>query len=221
MKDTYGKLDFTKNYELNGEKGKLKFGGLGTYQNRDFQQQDSNSCWDDPSVWSNINGVPDSILSPTNLVASNNQIGSYINPRATITDQSNRFDASKTNFATYLSNELKFFGVLRTIVGVRVEKFDLYYTGSNSSGDSYFNENVINKLDLFPTVNLIYQLNENSNLRTSATRTTARPSFKEASIAQIFDPLSNMTFVGNINIRPTYIQNYDIRYYTLVNFLSW
>ena len=208
-----GKLDFTKNYELNGEKGKLKFGGLGTYQNRDFQiARFQISCWDDPSVWSNINGVPDSILSPTNLVASNNQIGSYINPRATITDQSNRFDASKTNFATYLSNELKFFGVLRTIVGVRVEKFDLYYTGSNSSGDSYFNENVINKLDLFPTVNLIYQLNENSNLRTSATRTTARPSFKEASIAQIFDPLSNMTFVGNINIRPTYIQNYDIRY---------
>ena len=90
--------------------------------------------------------------------------------------------------------------------------FDLYYTGSNSSGDSYLNENVISKLDLFPSINIIYQVNENSNLRTSATRTTARPSFKEASIAQIYDPLSNMTFIGNIDIQPTYIQNYDLRY---------
>ena len=93
-----------------------------------------------------------------------------------------------------------------------MEKFDLFYTGQNSSGDNFNNQNVINKLDLFPTGNFIYQISENSNLRTSFTRTTARPSFKEASIAQIFDPLSNMTFVGNIDLKPTYIQNYDVRY---------
>ena len=87
--------------------------------------------------------------------------------------------------------------------------FDLYYLDPIPVG-IVLNEN--NKLDLFPSVNIIYQVNENSNLRTSATRTTARPSFKEASIAQIYDPLSNMTFIGNIDIQPTYIQNYDLRY---------
>ena len=29
---TNSKIDFTKNYEVDGEKGKFKFGGLGTYQ---------------------------------------------------------------------------------------------------------------------------------------------------------------------------------------------
>jgi Outer membrane receptor proteins, mostly Fe transport len=113
----------------------------------------------------------------------------------------------------YVSNEVKILGVLRTVIGLRVEKFDLYYTGKNSQQEiNYFKENVINKLDLFPTLNLIFTATENSNFRASATRTTARPSFREASIAEIYDPLSNMTFIGNINLKPSYIQNYDLRY---------
>ncbi|MEE3085499.1 MAG: TonB-dependent receptor, partial [Bacteroidota bacterium] len=57
-----------------------------------------------------------------------------------------------------------------------------------------------------------YNLKENKNLRLAYSLTTARPSFKEASIAEIFDPLSNLFFIGNIDIRPTYIDNFDIRY---------
>ena len=207
------KIDFTKNYELDSEKAKFKYGALATYQSRDFQiARFQVSCWDDPSVWSVINGDPNLIFDPNVLVTDSNPIGSYMNPRATITDRSSQFESTKRNFSGYISNELKLFGVLKTIVGLRMEKFDLFYTGQNSSGDNFNNQNVINKLDLFPTGNFIYQISENSNLRTSFTRTTARPSFKEASIAQIFDPLSNMTFVGNIDLKPTYIQNYDVRY---------
>tara|TARA_B100001564_G_scaffold8643_1_gene7352 strand:- start:2120 stop:5005 length:2886 start_codon:yes stop_codon:yes gene_type:complete len=207
------KIDFTKNYELDSEKAKFKYGALATYQTRDFQiARFQVSCWDDPSVWSVINGDPNLIFDSNVLVTEPNPIGSYMNPRATITDRSSQFESSKRNFSGYISNELKLFGVLKTIVGLRMEKFDLFYTGQNSSGDNFNNENVINKLDLFPTGNFIFQMSENSNLRTSLTRTTARPSFKEASIAQIFDPLSNMTFVGNIDLKPSYIQNYDIRY---------
>ena len=207
------KIDFTKNYELDSEKAKFKYGALATFQTRDFQiARFQVSCWDDPSVWSVINGDPNLIFDSNVLVTESNPIGSYMNPRATITDRSSQFESSKRNFSGYISNELKLFGVLKTIVGLRMEKFDLFYTGQNSSGDNFNNENVINKVDLFPTGNFIFQMSENSNLRTSLTRTTARPSFKEASIAQIFDPLSNMTFVGNIDLNPTYIQNYDIRY---------
>lgn len=207
------KVDLTKNYELDKEKAKLKYGALATYQTRDFQiARFQVSCWDDPSVWRIIDGDPNLIFDSNVLVTESNPIGSYMNPRATITDRSSQFESTKRNFSGYISNELKLFGVLKTIIGLRVEKFDLFYTGQNSSGDIFNNNNVINKLDLFPTGNFIYQISEKSNLRTSFTRTTARPSFKEASIAQIFDPLSNMTFVGNIDLRPSYIQNYDIRY---------
>ena len=52
---------------------------------------------------------------------------------------------------------------------------------------------------------------EKVNLRLSYSNTIARPSFKEASIAQIFDPINNRFFIGNINLRPSYMGNTDIR----------
>ncbi|MFT5737501.1 MAG: hypothetical protein ACI9SG_001850, partial [Maribacter sp.] len=36
--------------------------------------------------------------------------------------------------------------------------------------------------------------------------------FKEASNAQIFDPVSSTFFIGNINIQPTYVNNFDLRF---------
>ena len=47
--------------------------------------------------------------------------------------------------------------------------------------------------------NLIFDLNEDDSqkVRTSYARTTARPSFKEASLAEIFDPINNTFFIGN------------------------
>ena len=50
------------------------------------------------------------------------------------------------------------------------------------------------------------------NLRGSYSRTTARPSFKEASKSQIFDAITNRLFIGNIDLTPTYINNFDLRY---------
>jgi outer membrane receptor protein involved in Fe transport len=61
-------------------------------------------------------------------------------------------------------------------------------------------------------VNLINSFNENTNLRFSYARTTARPSFRESSGAQIFDPITERTFLGNPSLVPTYINNFDLRY---------
>ena len=217
------KLDFTKNYEMFGEKAKLKFGGLASSQKRDFiiaqfditnnALANQDSTFNQFEFWTNINSNSDSILTNNNIISSNNNNGTHLDIDNTVITQNNKFNSSKTTFAAYISNELKIFSVLRTIIGLRVEKFDLYYTGNDQGRQLYMsNENIINKLDLFPTINIIYPVNENSNLRTSVTRTTARPSFKEASIAAIYDPLSDRTFNGNIDLKPTYIKNYDLRY---------
>ena len=209
------RIDFTKTYKLFDEKSKFKFGALGSFKSRDFSiaQFSTSSTYTSVNDWSNYNGIADNIFSTANLVSANSSNGTFINPNTTIIEGSRKFESYKTNFAGYVSNEIKLFGVLRTIMGLRTELFDMYYTGKNTAGTETFNsENVISKIDLFPSLNLIYQLSEDANLRTSYSRTTARPSFKEASIAEIYDPLSNMTFIGNIDIKPSYIQNLDLRY---------
>ena len=71
---------------------------------------------------------------------------------------------------------------------------------------------MLDSFDFFPSVNVIYSILENSNLRASFSQTVARPSFKELSTAEIQDVLTGRTFLGNIDLVPTYINNFDLRW---------
>ena len=94
-----------------------------------------------------------------------------------------------------------------------------YTIEPSESGDPtriwrYLDEyNLTGKIDITKTYSLFSrESKEMSNLRFSLSRTIARPSFKEKSIAQIFDPVTSTTFIGNIDILPTKILNYDLRW---------
>ena len=82
---------------------------------------------------------------------------------------------------------------LKAIVGVRMEKYTQFYSGTNQTATIVFDEEkVLDDLDFFPTLNLVFALRESQNLRFSATRTIARPSFKELSFAEIIDPITGI-----------------------------
>ncbi len=203
------KLDLSKRHDLFKRNATLKFGGGYTYKQRDFSI-DQYQILIQGSVSQNYNGDANQILAPGNIWTPQSGTGSYVNG---FYEPANTFDAYNTNAAAYISEEFNISDKIKTILGVRFEKFDLFYTGQNNLGNLKLdNEHLINKADIFPSANIIYSTTDNANLRLSYARTTARPSFKEASIAQIYDPLTNRTFIGNLDIRPTYIDNMDIRY---------
>ena len=203
------KLDISKRHNLFKRNASLKFGGSYTYKQRDFSI-DQYQILIQGSVSQNYNGDANQILAPGNIWTPQSGTGSYING---FFEPANTFDAYNTNFAVYISEEFNISDKIKTILGIRFEKFDLYYTGQNNLGDLKLdNEHLIDKADIFPSANIIYSTTDNANLRLSYAKTTARPSFKEASIAQIYDPLTNRTFIGNLDIRPTYIDNLDVRY---------
>ena len=160
------------------------------------------------------NGNPDNLFKAENTWTPTNTIGNHI---ALYTnggvERGKNYDANQMNVSTYSSIEFKINDKIKSVIGLRAENFVQKYTGENSGGTvKYDDEKVIDKLDIFPSTNFIYSLKENSNLRLAYSKTTARPSFKEVSIAEIYDPLSNMTFNGNINLKPSYIDNLDLRY---------
>ena len=209
------KVDFTKRYEFLKSNAVLKFGTYGSYKERDFSiaQYSVSSNYTSENDWNNYNGDPNQLFNPNFLIGPNNLKGTYINPQTTLRQDANVFNAKQQNFAAYVSNEFNFTEKLKSILGFRFEKYQVFYTGKNSQlGQVFNNQNIINKNNIFPSANFIYSLNENRNIRLEYSLTTARPSFKEASIAEIYDPLSNLFFIGNINIRPTYIDNFDLRY---------
>ena len=210
-----GKIDATKRIEFLGSNALLKFGIYRSQKERDFSiaQYSVSSTFTSEQDWSNYGGDPNQLFNPNNIISSTNLRGTYINPQTTIRFEFLLFNSKQYNLATYISNEFNLSEKLKSILGFRFENYQVLYTGKNSQlGQVYNNQKIINKSNLFPSLNFIYGLKENQNLRFAYSLTTARPSFKEASIAEIYDPLSNLFFIGNINIKPTYIDNFDIRY---------
>lgn len=219
------KVDIAREYSFNDQSAKVKFGGGYVYKQRDYEILNYRLNVRRQSQL-NLTGVADELLFTENLWTPESGIGTSIEGDFQI---SNTYDGNISLPSFYVSNELAFNERIKTIVGLRAEQYTQNYTGEDQNGELVFdNEEVLNSFDLFPSVNLIYSLGENANLRTSFSRTIARPSFKETSIAQIFDPLTGRTFIGGLrpvedpfnpgqfiwdgNLQETRINNFDVRW---------
>lgn len=212
--DLVAKADVEKKTDIFDRGANLRFGGNATIKNRDYSIDDYRFTSTNQSV---PNNDPNALLFPENIWNPEDDEGTSL----LFGDQfepSNAYDSEQRTFGGYGQIDLKPFENFKTVIGLRVEKFESYYTGQ-SQGDpddpdtDIFNDDLIlDKTDLFPSANLIYELTDKTNLRGSYSRTTARPSFKEASFVQIFDPIANRTFIGNLDLQPTYVNNFDLRY---------
>lgn len=215
------KIDLTKSYTFRGENARLKFGGSYTYKERDYEilQFDVQFFGGSQSFPS---GDPNEILVPERIYPDGNI---YIQS-GNIFPNPNEYNSTVNNAAFYVSNEADLLPNLKAIVGVRAENYVQRHTGRDvifaqgGDGNNLDNEKVLDALDLFPSVNLIYSLADDQNIRAAYSRTIARPSFKELSFAQIIDPLSNRIFNGSLFPYPgwngqlveTRIDNFDLRW---------
>ncbi len=215
------RVDLTNNYTLADNNAKLKVGGGYTLKNRDYEIQNFAIFTGTTEVTSDVN----SLFSEENFFSSENLGGLYYEPQF-IPINANSYDAQVTTISAYVSNEFEPIDDVKFVVGLRMEDYTQFYSGVNQNREIFNNVKVLDDLDFFPTANVIYALNEKVNVRSSFSKTIARPSFKEASFATIIDPLSGRTFIGGFfpdidvatgteiwdgNLRSTDIYNYDLR----------
>lgn len=206
------KFDFKKKYQLFNRGAQLKFGGSYTNKYRDFSID--NFSFQIVGNGDYIeDGNVDNLLAQENIWTRSSQEGTIITFGDTFIAD-NAYKGENNTYATYISNEFNISEKFKTVLGLRAELYTANYTSYyDLEGNREFdNLQVLDKHDLFPSANLIYSLTENTNLRGSYSRTTARPSFKELSKAQIFDPITNRLFIGNLDLQPSYINNFDLRY---------
>ncbi len=101
---------------------------------------------------------------------------------------------------------------VRLITGFRLEnsnqKLYSYYQINNK--DSVFTDK--NQLDVLPALNFTYELNNDMNLRLSASQTLTRPSLREYAPFTFYDFEFQGDVTGNPNLKRALIQNYDIRW---------
>jgi len=211
-KSTVGKLDIEVPLQATSFSGKIRLGASKISKERDFNSRkfdilyngdsgifggDANAILADENIW---------VQSPNPFKRSD---GTYI---AGGPERTNVYNSESKNDAFYFSSELKFSEMIKAVIGVRFEKYQLRYTGENLLGEKFENKLFIDDKDLFSNINLIISPNEKSNVRVSYYKTTARPSFREASSAYLIDPVTETFFLGNPDIKSAYIDNYDLRY---------
>ena len=224
--NTTALVNVTKDFQFRENSSKLNFGILGTYKYRTYIIRNFaiNLRGDFP-----LTGDPDELFSEENLWPKDGQVDvgtTYETPF--VPYNPNQYNASSINTAAYVSTELAVLSNLKAIVGVRLENFMQYYTGSDQQREIVLeNERVLSDLGLFPSLNLLFQITKQQNLRLSYTKTIARPSFKELSCAEIYDPITGITFLGGFhkdldelagveywsgNLVSTDIQNFNLRW---------
>lgn len=210
-----GKVDVNWDFnQWNELKSTLKGGLNYTYKNRSFDVVEYN--------FRNIgkvdyNGDPNQLFTNEFLFSAVNspKTGKGIYAIGQV-DSSNIYQANQTIIAGYLMNELPLDSSLKVIYGARVEKAEMRYTGEKQTVvdpalDKFDDRVVLDKTDLLPSVGIIYNVVKDVNVRANYSRTLARPSFKEKSGAQIYDAVTQITFIGNLDLVQTYINNYDLR----------
>ena len=197
------------NLDLKGEKiqGKIKFGSSFTYKQRDFETDDYRIAY--RGLSSVLGGDADNILAPNFIYDLDTNQGSYIKGDF---QRTNQYESSGQTFAGFISSELILSDKWKSTIGLRFENYLVKYTGENIEAIKFNNEKLIDTKDLYPSLNIIRTINDDKNLRISYSKTTARPTFKEISAAQIYDPITERYFVGNPDVNPTYINNFDLRY---------
>ncbi len=127
-----------------------------------------------------------------------------------ITMPSDKYDATSNTSAGYLMLDNKFNEKFRLVWGVRAESFNIQlhsYDITNKPLD-------VTKtwLDVLPSANFTYSLNNKSNLRASYYHTVARPEFRELAPFAYYDYELSALSYGNQKLQRSQIKNADLRY---------
>ncbi|MCB0805735.1 MAG: TonB-dependent receptor [Bacteroidales bacterium] len=204
------KIDFELPFESLGLASKVMFGGEFLSKNREFREQRMDY---DTKTGSYYNGNVTDYLQdeyiginyPTYNPSNFNNFGLYVK---NATDSVNMYDGIMNIISGYAMVDMAVARKIRVIAGARVENTDM----KSESLDKSKKAGEINETDLLPSVNIIFNLKENMNVRIAYNRTIARPTFREISPFSSFDFQGGVVWLGNPDLQRSVIDNLDLRW---------
>lgn len=204
------KLDFTLPVTVwNEREAKIRFGGAYLKKDRDYAERRLE--YSRGGGAERYAGDIDTYLAESNLgLLGPNEFGLYLIDG---TREENSYDAAQKIYGTYAMAELPITDKFNAIFGARMESTDQDLATKNplpSTGEKITGN--IKEVDILPSLNLTYELQENMNLRAAYGRTLARPSFREFAPLVTFSFQGDPNLQGNPDLQRTLIDNYDLRW---------
>lgn len=197
---------------------RVKFGGRFDLSEREFRQRRFEYHEGREVDYRNFEGNPTKYFSNDNFgVLDTLQLGDVIAYNAGLYLQENsparaNYDASRTIQAGYLMLELPITRKLKLVGGARLESTEIITESHDQTLPDSLRRGVLETPDWLPSVNIIYAINELMNLRLAATRTLARPTYRELAPFQSFNFVGGDVQEGNPLLNRTLITNYDVRW---------
>ncbi len=136
-----------------------------------------------------------------------------------------REETRNTDFYTAAQEVASFYGMIdlplsysvRLIGGARVERFsqivdtfDLFDTGEDGAAATIRGQ--IEETDLFPSLNVVYAVRQDQNIRVGFSQTVNRPEFRELAPFEFTDIIGGRALIGNPELTRSLIQNVDVRW---------
>jgi hypothetical protein len=161
----------------------------------------------------NFNSNLDTIiyLKPVDLMFADQNIdsaGVWVDENTNPTDT---YQAESNLFASYVALDIpgtKWFSIY---AGVRMEqsRIEIFDFKSPVTGDT---ASKLDTLNFFPSVNILFHINDKNLIRLAYGKTINRPEFREFAPFSFYDFFTSTSITGNTGLKFAYIHNIDLRY---------
>ncbi len=205
FEDSYNAgLNLTLPFSWFSQKSSLKVGGLKQYKLRDFKARKFGYIKSFGSFDASLLTLPfNQIFDPANLKPTG-----FIMDEGT--ENADKYDATSDLNAGYALVDTRIGKKIRLSFGARVE--DSYqmvntadFTGAKVKVEKQY-------LDVLPSMNTTFNINEKTNLRLSVSQTVTRPELRELSNFGFFDYISKRILQGNPDLKRSQNTNVDVKY---------
>ncbi len=185
--------------------GIFKAGFRATVRRRDFQARRFRFLPNNTQTL-NLYLPTDQLLTPANIRPDGFSLVEY-------TRNTDSYNALMNIYAYYAMVDLSLGPKWRLVAGFRVEDAteQVQTVDNQLPGAVPVYATLINR-DPIPSVNLIYAVTQQQNIRVSYSRTLSRPDFRELSPFDFTNVLGGFVTVGNANLKRASIENYDVRW---------
>jgi hypothetical protein len=186
---------------------RLKFGAFAEGKTRDYQIRFYLVEPDGFDAYPLLTQPIDSVYRPEHFAPDSLTMSRLDNPR-------DLYDGTSDLYATYLMADFPLHVLgqnFRVVGGARVENSDIRVnTISPTSTNEPFTA-ILHKVDVLPSLNFTYFVNDLTNLRLAYSQSVNRPEFREMSSFYFYDYVTGQGKYGNPYLTRAFSKNYDVR----------
>ena len=202
-----GNVNYQHTFHFGKVNPELKAGIFGESKNRDFYIRPFGVIWAKTGYINQeiLHQPIDSVYSASNFNYENGVI------YREVYDPGYQYKIQNSLVAGYLAVRIPVGKLLNIYGGLRVESNNMTLTGPGADKE-FVIQAKRDTINLFPSVNLTFNINEKNLVRLAYGRTINRPEFREVAPFAFYNFKENVTVYGNPAIKSCYIDNYDLRY---------